>query len=390
MTRRTIFVDETSEIGGAEVILATTAKHLKKAGWRPSLVIPREGPLADLFISAGIPVHKVPGFRFRSTSFYVRHFHKAPNPLALVINAFIGLIWVLRLRSFFRRSRPAIVHTVSMWSHIFAGLAARLAGCPVVWHFQEITSLASGFGMYRRLLVVWARYIPTRIVCLSEKIADQFANDVDVRDKVSVLWPIVDIGKFIPAKRVETSKNDHINTVGTVARLTPWKGQEVALRTARILKDKGVQFRWLFAGDVALGSTKYRDHLCNLIRQWDLDQNVKLIGWVEDMPHFYRSLDALVHVPIEAEPFGLVLAEAMASGLPVISTSGGGMEKIIEAAGGILIPPNQPNAIADTLIELWNSPQDAIKRGKIARCFAEQTFSTEKYTQQWIDVYESL
>jgi glycosyltransferase involved in cell wall biosynthesis len=391
MTRRTLFVDDTSEIGGAEVNLVTIAQHLKQSGWDPSVIVPHDGPLCSTLTEAQIPLSDVPGFSFLSSSFYLRYCYKVPNPLALVINAFRGSRWIMRLLEYFRRSEPAIIHTMSMWSHIFAGVAGRLAGFPVVWHFQDIVSPSSGFGMYKRFLVSWARWVPSRIICISQKVADQFEKPPAVRAKVRIVPNTIDTGKFTPAGEQESFKNDgHSFTIGTVARLTPWKGHEVALQAARILKRQPVQFQWLFAGAETLGSPGYRAYLLGLVCQWGLEENVRFVGWVEDMPSFYRSLDVLVHVPTEPEPFGLVPAEAMASGLPVLATSGGGTESMIEAGGGILIPPGQAESLADALMMLWKSPAEMTKRGHVARRFAERTFGIEGYIEQLIEIYRGL
>jgi glycosyltransferase involved in cell wall biosynthesis len=391
MTRRTIFVDETSEIGGAEVNLVTIAQHLKQSGWGPSVIVPHDGPLCSTLTDAQIPLADVPGFSFLSSSFYVRHRYKVPSPLALVINAFRGSRWIMRLWRYFHLSEPAIIHTMSMWSHIFAGVAGRLADCPVVWHFQDIVSPSSGFGMYRRFLISWAGWVPSRIICISQKVAEQFEKSPDVRAKVRTIPNTIDIGKFTPAGEWGRFKNDgRPFTIGTAARFTPWKGHEVALQAARILKRRAIQFQWLFAGAEALGPPGYRAYLLDLVCQWGLEENVHFVGWVEDMPSFYRSLDVLVHVPTEPEPFGLVPAEAMASGLPVVSTLGGGTEGMIEAGGGILIPPGQAEALADALMMLWKSPAEMTRRGHDARRFAERTFSIERYIEQLTEIYRSL
>jgi glycosyltransferase involved in cell wall biosynthesis len=315
---------------------------------------------------------------------------KVPNPFALAIDSFPAAIWVMRLYRFFNHYKPTIVHTASMWSHILAGMAARLAGYPVVWHFQDIVSPESGWGIYRELVILWAKYIPSRIVCVSEKVAEQFQHSNDISNKVDVLWNIVDMNRFVANTRTHTY--DHISplTIGTVARLTPWKGHEVALRSAHLLKQSLLPFRWLFAGDEALGSREYRAHLLDLVHKWDLEKNIEFVGWVEDMPSFYSSLDVLVHLPVEPDPCPLVLAEAIASGLPIVLASGGGADEMVKSSGGILVPPNNPDTVADILATFYKSPDELTRIGKLARKYAEQAFSAETYIRQLTDIYTSL
>ncbi|MBK9713257.1 MAG: glycosyltransferase family 4 protein [Kouleothrix sp.] len=387
--RRAVFVDETAEIGGAEINLLMVTPRLNEYGWEPIVALPRRGRLAERLRERGVAVELVARPVLLSSSFYVAHRHKLPNPLALPLNALLGLIWMLQLARFFRRARPDVVQTVSMWAHAFAAPAARMAGCAVVWHFQGIVSPRAGFGLYRALVLAWARLVPDRIICISEVVADQFRDDPRVASKLCVLWNTVDIVENHPAGQASAAAAARPFTIGTAARLTPWKGQEIALRAARELKRRGVPFRWRFAGEEALGASGYRRHLLDLIRDWDLAPEVDLAGWVADMPAFYQSLDALAHVPTEPEPFGLVLAEALAAGLPVIATPGGA-DRVVEAGGGVLVPPGDAHALAAALAALHAQPAALAARRSQARRAAEQLFDTRRYAAQLAAIFEAL
>jgi glycosyltransferase involved in cell wall biosynthesis len=390
MSYRVVFVDETSNIGGAEMNLIMVAPSLAADRWTPLVLMPRPGRLSARLQELGVAVDYVAQPPLISSSFYLGHRYKIPNPLALLINLFQGALWVARLCRFFRRSQPVVVHTVSMWSHAFAGLAARLAGYPVAWHFQDIVSHRSGFGLYRQLVLLWARYIPNRIICISDLVADQFRANARISGKVHVLWNTIDTTKYFSSDPLASHSTARPFTIGTVARLTPWKGHEVALAAALMLKSQGIAFRWLFAGEEALGAPGYRSRLLDLICTHGLEAEVELVGWLADMPAFYRSLDALVHVPTEPEPFGLVLAEGLAAGLPVIASAGGGADHLVELAGGMLVPARQPGPVAAALIALQSQPDELERRKLRARQFAEQQFGVGTYTQQLIGIYQSL
>jgi glycosyltransferase involved in cell wall biosynthesis len=257
-----------------------------------------------------------------------------------------------------------------------------------VWHLQDIVSPSSGFGLHRRLLIWWARRVATRILCISEKVAESVVDGGIDPDMIDVIWNTIDMEKFKPADgqgRPEDGAGGLV--IGTAARFALWKGHDVALEAARELKRRSVPFRWLFAGGEALGAPGYRAHLLDLVRRWDLENEVRFEGWVADMPAFYRSLDVLVHVPTEPEPFGLVPAEGMATGLPVVAASGGGIDGMIEAGGGILVPPGQVEPLASALAALWESPAERERRGGAARRFAEERFSVKRYIEQLTALY---
>jgi glycosyltransferase involved in cell wall biosynthesis len=370
MRQLVAFVSETAHIGGSEVNLATTARYMGRTAWQPLVVLPEQGALAELLAASDIPVYQIPHPSFISTSFYIRQRFKLPNPL----------VWIARLYGFLRRRKPAVVHTINLWSHIFAGVAARLAGRPVVWHLQDIVSPGSGFGLYRLLLLLGARYIPNHILCPSPRVASQFSQWTGYEHKLGLLGNIIDVNKFAPAKQKAPVVTSSSLKIGTSARLTPWKGQETALRAARLLKQQSVDFIWYFAGDEGLGSKGYGQYLRDLTQAWGL----------EDMPAFYRSLDVLVHPSVEPDPFPVTIGEALASGLPVILSSGGGADHLVEAAGGILVPPKAPEAIAEALVQLVETPETMTRMSKNARIFAERNFDIDSYVETLATLYQSL
>ncbi len=92
MNRQIFFIDETANIGGAEINLLVLLPELKKEGWEPHVALPQNGPLAVSMREKNIPVHIIPGAPKYSVSFYMRE-AKVPNPLALVANALLGIVW---------------------------------------------------------------------------------------------------------------------------------------------------------------------------------------------------------------------------------------------------------------------------------------------------------
>ena len=97
MSRVVVFLDETAEIGGAEVNILMVAPRLAALGWQPRVIVPGPGPLAERLRALHIPVDYVPRPRLFSSSFYIGQRHKFANPLALPANMLLGLIWVARL-----------------------------------------------------------------------------------------------------------------------------------------------------------------------------------------------------------------------------------------------------------------------------------------------------
>lgn len=389
MNRRIIFVNGTSSFsGGAEQNTLLLINQLAEAGWSPHVILPSSGAFEQVLTKNGITSTIIPGTPSLSPSFYLGLSTIIPNPFTWLAIFFQGIAWARRIRRFLRDNDTAIVQTGGLWTHAFAGWAARKEDIPAVAYFQDLVSPKSGFGLYLKFAKLWAKCIPSRIICLSEKIATQFSDIRGASDKVQVIWSIIDVEKFRP--RELKSEEAGIIKMGTVGRLTPWKGQHVALQAAKMLKERGINFKWIFAGDADLGSENYLNILQKNVAKWGLENEIEFIGWTDQMPEIYQSIDIFIHVPTSPEPFGLVLAEALASGLPIIASSGGGIDDYVVAGGGIIVPPNDPASIAFHIEELIKSRDDRYRRAKLARKIAVEKFSSDAHIQQWNVVYESL
>jgi glycosyltransferase involved in cell wall biosynthesis len=94
-------------------------------------------------------------------------------------------------------------------------------------------------------------------------------------------------------------------------------------------------------------------------------------------------------LPSLSEGLGRVLIEAMACGKPVIGTDTGGIPSLIHDGGnGFLIPPNDPDALAEKLIYLLSNEDEAVRMGARGREFVAQTFSTERYVEGYAKVLD--
>lgn len=389
MVKRVTFINETAQIGGAELNLIAIIKGLSAAGWDIRLLVPEHGPLLEALNAQKASVDIIPGCPHWPISFYLLRRFKLPNPFTLLLNFVFGIVWTFRLWRYLRDHGTEIVHTNSMVAHIFGGLAARMAGRKVIWHFHNVVESGGSWKIYKAVLMLLACHIPDRIACVSDVVAQPFLSKPSIQRKTLVLWNTVDTNRFTARERSAFTETGCM-TIGTAARITPWKGQEVAVQAAHRLKQKGIPFRWRFAGDVALGSLDYAQHLKKLVHDWGLEQNVIFDGWVKDMQAFYNEIDILVHVPRKPEPYGLTIAEAMASGLPVIATPGGAANSLVVPGGGWLIESGSIEEIASILEHLWKHPGELEARSRQACEVARNSFNMEHYLENLQNLYRTL
>ena len=169
-----------------------------------------------------------------------------------------------------------------------------------------------------------------------------------------------------------------------VANLIPTKGIQYLIEAISLLKLQG----WSFTLDI-IGEGSYRPHLQNMIDQSGLQDSIKLKGIYtpEQLERELPSYDALV-LPSLRESFGIVLIEAMACGLPVLSTRCGGPEQIVTSETGFLVAPGSSEELAKGLKELdakWSS-YDSVA----IRSLAESKYSIDSVVNSYFTIYKSI
>ena len=160
--------------------------------------------------------------------------------------------------------------------------------------------------------------------------------------------------------------------IGALGRLHDQKGFDILLRAAAILRDRGVPFALRIAGE-----GPDRGLLEGLIDETGLNHQAELVGWVSPAGPFLATLD-LFAVPSRYEPFGLVVIEAMAAGVPVVASNLEGPREILEQGRlGFLVDSEDPAKLADCLIEGLHDRNRAVALARTAQAHAIAAYGFE-------------
>jgi glycosyltransferase involved in cell wall biosynthesis len=218
----------------------------------------------------------------------------------------------------------------------------------------------------------------TTAICIS-KDAKQFADNVlPIYVSKKLMHNAIDLDRFQPAEK-QIKKND-ITIIGS---LVDKKGQQLAIDCIAELKNRGVEIHLNILGDGV-----NRKALQNQINQLSIHNSVTLHGNVKYPEQFLQSSSIYLHTAIY-EPFGLVLIEAMASGLPVVCTDGKGNRDLIhEGENGFMVWERDPKLLADKIELLLKNETLRKEMGEKARKFA-QNFGIDKYVNRLIEIYEA-
>jgi glycosyltransferase involved in cell wall biosynthesis len=143
--------------------------------------------------------------------------------------------------------------------------------------------------------------------------------------------------------------------VGHFSRLSPWKGQHVLIEAlAQCPEDVTA----ILVGDALFGEQDYVQHLHQQVAELGLEERVRFLGFRSDIVQLMSVCDLVAHTSIAPEPFGRVIVEAMLCGRPVVAASAGGAIELVEPGiTGFLVPPGEPQRLAEVITRCRNQPE---------------------------------
>jgi colanic acid/amylovoran biosynthesis glycosyltransferase len=283
----------------------------------------------------------------------------------LVENAGLDVLTTLdrgRFENELLKFRPHVVH-----AH-FATEATAAAREIALRLDVPYTFTAHGYDVYRRPPADFAARAAgaAALVTVSEANARYIEQTFGVpRTKLQVIPCGIDLEQFVPGSR-------ELGLIVVVARLNPVKRLDVMLTACAALRDRGVNFRC-----VVLGDGPCRDELAEQLRSLRLKDSVDLLGATEQSDvAAWLSRASIAALSSEREGMPVCLMEAAAAGVPVVAPRVGGIPELVEhGVTGLLVPPDDPVALADALAELLRDHQCARRMGEAARRRAEERFS---------------
>jgi glycosyltransferase involved in cell wall biosynthesis len=254
-----------------------------------------------------------------------------------------------------------------------------LARRPVVLHVREsYVGNEREWRWYGRVV----RPLVARLIAISADIGSE-AEAAGWRGRVSV----VHNGLVFDAPEPH-GDGDRIAMVG---RINQWKGHDVLVDALALLRDRGIEVRADIAGDAFPGQEHYVASLQQHIRDRGLEDQIQLLGYVDDVPGLLRDAAILVAPAVWPEPFGLALVDAMGRGVACIASNAGGPREIIHPGKtGLLVPPGDAAALAEAIEELWASPSRRTAMGEAAAADVRARFSIEATARNVGAVYEQV
>jgi len=259
---------------------------------------------------------------------------------------------------------------------------AKYLGVPCIAHHR-------GFE-YHSPIARWFAGFVDHHIAISECIKQDLIELGVPGNKISIIPEGVDLTEYTPggstsAIQEEFGLSEDTPTFGLVAVFLAWKGHKVFLKAAKRVFEQFPESRAFVIGGGLVGADyfhNYHHEILELTKKLGIQKNVIFTGYRRNVHDFLNLLDVQVHSSILPEPFGRVIIEGMAMETPVISTKIGAPLEIIEnGKTGILVEPNNPDELAEALLELLKHPERRKQIGAAAREEVENSYTIEEHVR---------
>ncbi len=367
--------------GGAERTTAEIAGAIVESGGR-ALVATQGGRLEDEIVRAGGEIIHAPVHR--------------KDPASILANARV-------LARIVRKEGAHLLHARSRGPAWSAAMTARRAGVPLVTTFHGAHAASNPLKRWYNSALVKGDTVIANSRFTGERIVSEYRID---GSRLKIIPRGADLSVFnrsaVSAERVSQlleqwdveAADDRVRFLFP-ARLTPWKGQALAIEAASLLKSevdagKIPAFRLVLCGG-AQGEKAYQSALSAQIDERGVRDMVKLVGECADMPAAMAWSDAVIAPSVRAEPFGRVAVEAGAMSRPVIAAAHGGfLETVVDQETGILFEPGSAPALAEAMARLASDRMARERLGDAAAARVRMVYSTEAMCDATLNVYKEL
>lgn len=394
------FMSGSAELGGAERSLLDHAASLRQVvpSWTLSVLAPAAGPLLDEATRLGMHARAIPfgpmlarvGETTAGTSA-----GRARLAARLLGAGLPALGYLRRLRSTLRTLRPDILHTHGIKVHLLGGWA-NPGTAAVVWHLHDYVGRRATTASLLRHSLHRCRAIVANSCSVADDARaalggaipiDTVANGIDL-NRFQPFGPRLDLDALAGLPRaVEPALR-----IGLLATFSRWKGHvafleafaRAAIPSARAYVIGGPVYQ---TSDSQYALSELRAHAARL----GIADRVGFTGFVADAGAALRALDVVVHASTDPEPFGLVIAEAMACGRAVVvSDAGGAHELFTRGHDGLAHAPGDVAGLVARLTELAGQPDLRARLGRAAADTARQRFDRGRLAGQLMSVYDRV
>ena len=352
-------------LGGGERIVLKLAALLPRYGYRASILTFLVHP-------------ESPGIRLPPCPIYLLPLQRTYG--------FTALRAALELRRFLRRERIQIVQTFFESSDLWGGLVTKMMSkAKLVWSRRDMGILRT---RKHRIAYRLMAGMPDQVFAVSDQVRRQ-CIEVDRIDpmRVQTVYNGLDLTDWSTTamRPAQPQGKRVVTTLGNIRRV---KGHDLFIQAAAAIAPHFPHVVFSIAGEVL--EPDYFAELQTLVSDLNLAERFYFVGGITNLREHLHAADIFV-LPSRSEGFSNAIVEAMAASLPVIATNvGGNAEAVQDGVSGLIIPSEDPEALAAAIIQLLANPSRAMQMGAAGKQLAAERFTTDAMMSQIVTAYAEL
>ena len=343
------------DVGGVERGVYDLAKFFKGKSIT-TIIVSGGGQLARELEAAGIKHYTLPVYS----------------------KSLFALMLISKLRKIIKDEKIDIVHARSRipgWISFFA------SRCSPAYF------ITTAHGIYNNRffseVMGWGKFVIAPSQAVARHMKDNFGV---LEDKINIVSRWVDFDNFKFTDYNERKSSNHIVSIG---RISPTKGYEHLIKGFKKVVRFNPYLKLKIVGSADKSKLKYLEHLKTLVNRFSLNYNVEFVGLKKDVGRVLSEARILVAPSVVEESFGRVIVEAFACGVPVVASAVGGFKEIIDnGEDGLLVEPENSEAIASGILRILKDPDFAKKLAKQAREKVERAYTMKECLHKTEEVYK--
>jgi glycosyltransferase involved in cell wall biosynthesis len=377
---KVLFLDQSGNLGGAELCLADIAKY-----YQPDCLIGlfADGPFRGLLEQqqTAVQVLSQKMIHIRKDGSWMQGISELVLLIPLIIK--VGNI----ARSY------DLIYANTQKALVIGALASLLSGCPLVYHLHDILSLDHFSRTNRCVAITFANRFAKLVIANSNATKSAFIEAGGYDDITHVVYNGFDLDYYrsmsldMAQIRQEFDWDDRF-IVGHFSRLSPWKGQHVLLDALVHCPEHVVA---VFVGDALFGEQEYVHSLHEQVAVLGLEGRVRFLGFRSDVVSLMSACDLITHTSTAPEPFGRVIVEAMLCGKPIVAAAAGGATELVKPGKtGWLSPPADADKLAEIITAVCSHPDQTQAIVKEAQLQTSQLFNLVQTNQRIAHLLKSV
>ena len=310
------------------------------------------------------------------------------NIVEFPMNSRLDIATAISIGRYAKQSGFSLIHSHTARTALVGYIASRVARLPLAHHVHSPTKKDTETWVRNKLNSIVDSAIfnkAAQVIAVSNSLKSYLLDRGVAEEKISVVW------NGVPTvHRLEQANTKQFDgTIGTLALFRPRKGIEVLVKAIKILKERGRIVSLRAAGEFETPS--YEKEIKNLISKYKIEKFVQWIGFVNDIEEEFNCIDLFVLPSLYGEGLPMVVLEAMANYVPVISTRVEGLPEAIPSSQyGILVAPGDAVQLADAIDNLFSDPEKMQEIKKNAYSRQQEILSEQSMAAGVAAIYDNI